>query len=198
MADWPPTIFPINCTAKKLVATNFPSISPRKGASSTAPFPHGLPTLDALCSPDMAQQLDDLERSMMKAVLIDPTTRHVDPFDLDEHGGLSGLRYVLGTSRVEIGARLPDGATIYLASGSLSSSEHFFRHAMVPTPLPGLGVLVGGQSLSTVRAAVTFMCRAEVFPISTAPGADEQPFADWLMYLKNMQFYYQFRACECW
>lgn len=117
---------------------------------------------------------------MLKGALIDPVTRHVDPIDLSEHGGLPGLGKLLGTTRVEIGARLPDGVKIYVSSHSLILSEHYFKHVMVPTPLPGIAVLLGDQSLSLVRDAVTFMRRDEVFPLPTDPGSDELPFPDWL------------------
>lgn len=102
---------------------------------------------------------------MSMAVLIDPANHQVCSLRLSNPTSTAELARVLGSDDVTLGARLPDGGKIYLDPLALYTSKNFFHHCLAITPLPGRGIIVGNQDLSTLRVGlvIDFMSRDEAF-----------------------------------
>ena len=111
---------------------------------------------------------------MTNAVLIDAAKRTIEAIDVDpaEPNVAEELARIIGCqSSLALGARVPTGERIYHDVIAIHSSTHFFRHCLVPLPLPGPAVVLGDHDIvvDLIRPLLDFLDRADVFPSRAQP-----------------------------
>lgn len=110
---------------------------------------------------------------MTIAVLIDAASRTIEAIDVDptEPNLAEDLARIIGCQSLALGARVPTGERIYHDVVAIHSSRHFFRHCLVPSPLPGPAVVLGDRDIVVehIQPLLEFLKRADIFPSRMQP-----------------------------